>query len=95
MQAESHRGVDSRQRSPTENDKIASRMSGRAIAAAAFGYILAAGAQTHPAFEVAAIKASDTTSPVGIRRLPGGRFVTSNTSLRLLITWTYDIGMSV
>lgn len=43
-------------------------------------------------FEVAAIKLSDTSSPVGIRRLPGGRFVTSNTSLRLLITWTYDIG---
>ncbi len=43
-------------------------------------------------FDVASIKPSDTTSAVGIRRLPGGRFVTSNTSLRLLITWTYDIG---
>jgi uncharacterized protein (TIGR03435 family) len=43
-------------------------------------------------FEVAAIKLSDTSSPVGIRRLPGGRFATSNASLRLLITWTYDIG---
>ena len=50
---------------------------------------LMAHAQT---FEVAAIKLSDASSPVGIRRLPGGRFVTSNTSLRLLITWTYDIG---
>lgn len=49
-------------------------------------------ADTPPAFEVASIKLSDTTSPVGIRRLPGGRFVTSNASLRLLITWTYDIG---
>jgi uncharacterized protein (TIGR03435 family) len=50
---------------------------------------LMASAQT---FEVAAIKVSGTSSPVGIRRLPGGRFVTSSTSLRLLITWTYDIG---
>jgi uncharacterized protein (TIGR03435 family) len=41
---------------------------------------------------VAAIKISDPNSPVGIRRYPGGRLVTSNTSLRLLITWTYDIG---
>jgi uncharacterized protein (TIGR03435 family) len=47
---------------------------------------------TPPVFNVASIKPSDTTSAVGIRRLPGGRFVTSNTSLRLLITWTYDIG---
>jgi uncharacterized protein (TIGR03435 family) len=43
-------------------------------------------------FEVATIKAADPTHPIGIRRLPGGLFVTSNTSLRLLITWAYDIG---
>lgn len=47
---------------------------------------------TSPAFDVAAIKESDPTAPVGIRVYPGGRFVTSNASLRLLITWTYDIG---
>lgn len=44
------------------------------------------------AFEVASIKPSDPTTPIAIRRLPGGRWVTSNTSLRLLITWAYDIG---
>src|SRR5271170_5615821 len=61
----------------------------RTLPAFLFFSALMAHAQT---FEVAAIKLSDTSSPVGIRRLPGGRFVTSNTSLRLLITWTYDIG---
>jgi uncharacterized protein (TIGR03435 family) len=49
-------------------------------------------AERPPAFDVAAIKESDTTGAVGIRSYPGGRFVTSNASLRLLITWTYDIG---
>lgn len=67
-------------------------MSGRAITAAALGCILALSAETPLGFEVAAIKPSDMTGPVGIRRFPGGRFVTSNTSLKLLITWTYDIG---
>jgi len=61
----------------------------RTLPAFLFFSALMAHAQT---FEVAAIKLSDTSSPVGIRRLPGGRFVTSNTSLRLLITWAYDIG---
>jgi uncharacterized protein (TIGR03435 family) len=67
-------------------------MSGRALPAAALACLLALGAQTPQSFEVAAIKPSDPTSPVGIRRFPGGRFATTNTSLRLLITWTYDIG---
>ena len=49
-------------------------------------------AERPQAFEVASIKESDTTGPIGIRAYPGGRFVTSNASLRLLITWTYDIG---
>ena len=62
------------------------------MSALVFGCILLMDAQTPPAFEVAAINPSDTNGPVGIRRYPGGRFVTSNTSLRLLITWTYDIG---
>jgi uncharacterized protein (TIGR03435 family) len=67
-------------------------MPGRTVSALVLGSILVLSAETHPAFEVASIKPSEPTSPVGIRRLAGGRFVTSNTSLRLLITWTYDIG---
>lgn len=67
-------------------------MLGLSVPAAAFVCILALNAQTPQAFEVAAIKPSDPGSPVGIRRFPGGRFNTTNTSLRLLITWTYDIG---
>jgi uncharacterized protein (TIGR03435 family) len=43
------------------------------------------------AFEVATVKPSDATSTSAIRYLPGGRFVTTNTSLRLLVTWAYDI----
>jgi len=43
------------------------------------------------AFEVATVKPSDATSTSAIRSLPGGRFVTTSTSLRLLITWAYDI----
>jgi uncharacterized protein (TIGR03435 family) len=45
-----------------------------------------------PQFEVATVKPADPTHTIGIRRMPGGLFVTSNTSLRLLITWAYDIG---
>ncbi|HKD08193.1 MAG TPA: TIGR03435 family protein [Bryobacteraceae bacterium] len=67
-------------------------MSGQAILAVVFGCLLAQSAKTPPTFDVAAIKPSDTANPIGIRRYPGGRFVTSNTSLKLLITWTYDIG---
>jgi uncharacterized protein (TIGR03435 family) len=54
--------------------------------------LLACAQEAAQTFEVPAIKLSDASSRIGIRRLPGGRFVTSNTSLRLLITWTYDIG---
>src|SRR5438309_2129372 len=64
----------------------------RTIIATAFGSLLVLSAETPLSFEVAAIKPSDPSSPIGIRRYPGGRFVTSNASLRLLITWTYDIG---
>lgn len=42
-------------------------------------------------FEVATVKPSDPTSTIGIRRLPGGRWIASNASLRLLITWAYDV----
>jgi uncharacterized protein (TIGR03435 family) len=64
----------------------------RTISALALSSLLILSAETPTAFEVASIKPSDPTRPVGIRRFPGGRFVTSNTSLKLLITWTYDIG---
>ncbi len=51
----------------------------------------ASAAVASATFEVATVRPSDPTSIVGIRFLPGGRFVTSNASLRLLITWAYDI----
>jgi bla regulator protein blaR1 len=45
-----------------------------------------------PAFEVATIKPSGADSaPMSIRRLPGGRFVTSNTPLPMLIAWAYGV----
>jgi uncharacterized protein (TIGR03435 family) len=45
-----------------------------------------------PAFEVATIKPSDPESPpISIRRLPGGRLVTSNTPLPMLIQWAYQL----
>jgi len=53
---------------------------------------IVAGAESPLAFEVASIHPSDPSKQVGIRRYPGGRFVTSNASLRLLITWAYGIG---
>ena len=57
------------------------------------GWLVAAlaGVAAGQTFEVATVKPSDPASTIGIRKLPGGRFVTSNTSLRLLITWAYDI----
>jgi uncharacterized protein (TIGR03435 family) len=45
-----------------------------------------------PAFEVATIKPSGPESPpISIRRLPGGRLVTSNTPLPMLIQWAYQL----
>jgi uncharacterized protein (TIGR03435 family) len=45
-----------------------------------------------PAFEVATIKPSGADSaPMSIGRLPGGRFVTSNTPLPMLIAWAYGV----
>ena len=67
-------------------------MLGRAIISVALGSLLVLCAETPLAFEVASIKPSDPAGHVGIRTYPGGRFVTSNASLKLLITWTYDIG---
>ena len=48
-----------------------------------------------PAFEVATIKPSGPESPpISIRRLPGGRLVTTNTSLPMLIQWAYQLDES-
>jgi uncharacterized protein (TIGR03435 family) len=45
-----------------------------------------------PAFEVATIKPSGVDSPPqSIRRLPGGRLVTTNTPLPVLIAWAYSV----
>ena len=45
-----------------------------------------------PAFEVATIRASGPASPpISIQRLPGGRLVTSNTPLPMLIQWAYQL----
>jgi uncharacterized protein (TIGR03435 family) len=45
-----------------------------------------------PAFEVATIKLSGPESPpISIQRLPGGRLVTSNTPLPMLIQWAYQL----
>jgi uncharacterized protein (TIGR03435 family) len=45
-----------------------------------------------PAFELATVKASGPQSaPMSIRSLPGGRLVTSNTPLPMLIQWAYEL----
>jgi len=44
-----------------------------------------------PAFEVASVKPNNSGGTVAIRRPPGGQWVATNASLRLLITWAYDI----
>jgi len=53
---------------------------------------LAQAPESPPAFEVATVKKSSLASePISIRRLPGGRLVTSNTPLTLLITWAFQL----
>src|ERR1051325_6608336 len=45
-----------------------------------------------PSFEVATIKRSVADSPPqSISRLPGGRLVTTNTPLPMLIAWAYGV----
>ena len=45
-----------------------------------------------PAFEVATVKPSGRDSqPMSMQRLPGGRFVTSNTPLTMLINWAFNL----
>ena len=54
--------------------------------------ILSAQQGGAPAFEVATIKPSGPESPpISIRRLPGGRLVTTNTPLPMLIQWAYQL----
>ena len=54
--------------------------------------ILSAQQGSEPAFEVATIKPSGSESPpISIRRLPGGRLVTTNTPLPMLIQWAYQL----
>jgi uncharacterized protein (TIGR03435 family) len=54
--------------------------------------ILSAQQERLPAFEVATVKPSGPDSPpISIRRLPGGRLVTSNTPLPMLIQWAYQV----
>jgi bla regulator protein blaR1 len=53
---------------------------------------LAQAPESPPAFEVATIKRSGPASaPISMQRLPGGRFVTSNASLTMLIKWAYQL----
>ena len=48
--------------------------------------------QDAPTFEVATIKPSGPESPpISIQRLPGGRLVTTNTPLPMLIQWAYQL----
>ncbi|HEX4030583.1 MAG TPA: TIGR03435 family protein [Terracidiphilus sp.] len=42
-------------------------------------------------FEVATVKPSNSSDTVAIRRLPGGSWVATNTSLRQLISWAYNV----
>src|SRR4030095_13406433 len=54
--------------------------------------IRAAQRDSLPAFEVATVKPSGPESPpISIQRLPGGRLVTSNTTLPMLIQWAYQL----
>jgi uncharacterized protein (TIGR03435 family) len=43
------------------------------------------------AFDIASVKANNSGGTVAIRSLPGGRWIATNASLRLLITWAYNI----
>jgi len=54
--------------------------------------ILSAQQERLPAFEVATVRPSGPESPpISIQRLPGGRLVTSNTPLPMLIQWAYQL----
>lgn len=65
------------------------------ILAVSAGVALAQPAVPEPgatlAFEVATVRPNDSNGTVAIRSLPGGRWIATNASLRLLITWAYSI----
>jgi uncharacterized protein (TIGR03435 family) len=45
-----------------------------------------------PSFEVASVKPGDATNPsVGVHVQPGGRFTTTNTALKMLIQYAYEV----
>ena len=53
---------------------------------------LSLAAQSSPAFEVATVRTSGPDSPpMSLQRQPGGRLVTSNTSLPFLISWAFNL----
>lgn len=63
-----------------------------AIALLASCEILRGQQDSRVAFEVATIRPSGPESPpISIQRLPGGRFVTTNTPLPMLIQWEYQL----
>jgi uncharacterized protein (TIGR03435 family) len=63
-----------------------------AIALLASSEILCGQQDSGIAFEVATIKPSRPDSPpMSIQRLPGGRLVTTNTPLPMLIQWAYQL----
>ena len=63
-----------------------------AITMLAYCESLSAQQDRLPAFEVATVKPSGSESPpISIQRLPGGRLVTSNTPLPMLIQWAYQL----
>lgn len=57
--------------------------------------VASAVAQSTPAFEVATVKPSGPDSPpISLQRQPGGRLVTSNTSVAFLVSWAYGLDES-
>jgi uncharacterized protein (TIGR03435 family) len=62
------------------------------IVACSSGLVWAQARDASPAFEVATIRPSGPDSgPMSLRRLPGGRFVTVNTPLPMLISWAFNV----
>lgn len=64
-------------------------LAGVAVLASAQAAVSAPSSLT--VFDVASVKPNNAGGTVAIRSLPGGRWTASNASLRLLITWAYDI----
>jgi hypothetical protein len=55
-------------------------------------WIAFAQEQPRPSFEVASVKPGDSLDQrVGIHLLPGGRFATTNATLKILVAFAYDV----